>query len=141
MTAAGVGVQVSGLSLTSLVAPLSDRRADVAAVPLGGPPRVPLDLGRTAEVLDWPDGTARTRALGDSVVPVAEVPGGLLVVIGGTPRRWGGSDLMTRSHAWSSLNSLWTASPWPTTGGGRRAAGGHRDHERVRRPRCLPRPR
>ena len=84
VTAAGVGVLLLGLSLTSLVAPLSDRRADVAAAPLDGPPRVPLYLGQTAELLDWPDGTQRTRSLGDSVVPVAQVPGGLLVVIGGT---------------------------------------------------------
>lgn len=84
VTAAGVGVLLFGLSLTSLVPPLSDRRADVAAAPLDGPPRVPLYLSQTAEVLDWPDGTQRTRSLGDSVVPVAEVPGGLLVVIGGT---------------------------------------------------------
>lgn len=84
VTAAGIGVLFLGLSLTSLVPPLSDRPAGVAAVPLDGPPRVPLYLGRTAEVLDWPDGTQRTRPLGDAVVPVAEVPGGLLVVIGGT---------------------------------------------------------
>lgn len=84
VAAAGVGVLAVTLSLTSVVSPLTDRRADVAAVPLDGPPRVPLFVGQTAEVLDWPDGVQRTRSVGESVVPVAQVPAGLLVVIGGT---------------------------------------------------------
>lgn len=71
------------MSLGALVWPPTERQGEIAAVPLEGPPRVALYVGGTGEVLDWPGGARRTRTLGESAVPVAQVPSGLLVVIGG----------------------------------------------------------
>lgn len=84
VAAAGVSVIALALSTTPLMPSLPDRRADVAAAPLEGPPRVPLFVGQTpATVIDWPEGVQRSRPVGGSVKPIAKVPAGLLVVIGG----------------------------------------------------------
>jgi len=72
------------LSVARVLPGLPDRAPDVAAVPLEGPPRVPLVVGPgAAEILDWPGGELRSRPVAEGVVPVAQVPAGLLVVLGG----------------------------------------------------------
>jgi hypothetical protein len=84
VAAAAVGVVAVALSSTSLKPTLPDRSAEVAAAPLEGPPRVPLFVASgPAELLDWPAGALRSRPLADDVQPIAQVPGGILVVIGG----------------------------------------------------------
>jgi len=77
---------VAGLvvGVTSVLPSPPDRAPVVAALPLEGPPRVPLLVGpEAAEVLDWPGGVRRSRPVGDGVTPVSRVPAGLLVVLGG----------------------------------------------------------
>lgn len=84
LAAAGASVVALGLGATSLVPSLPDLRRDVAAAALEGPPRVPMYLGQgKATLLDWPGGAERARSLDDGVLPVAQVPAGLLVVMGG----------------------------------------------------------
>ena len=81
---AGAALVGLALTVTSGLPGLPDRTPPVAAVPWEGPPRVPLLVGPGApEVLDWPGGVPRSRPLADAVVPVAQVPAGLLVVLGG----------------------------------------------------------
>jgi hypothetical protein len=58
---------------------LNNRQSNFATA-LEGPPRVPLYVGQSGEVIDWVGGEQRTRALGVSAQPVAQVPTGLLLV-------------------------------------------------------------
>ena len=72
------------MSSTSLLPALPDRRPESAAAPLDGAPRVPLFVGQApAELLDWPQDVQRSRPLSDPVRPVAQVPAGVVVIIGG----------------------------------------------------------
>jgi hypothetical protein len=65
----------------SLLPSLSDRAPNVAAS-LQGPPRVPLYVAPgSGEIIDWVGGEQRTRAVGESAQPVAQVPSGLLLVV------------------------------------------------------------
>jgi hypothetical protein len=67
------------LAAGSLLPSLDDRQSNFAAS-LEGPPRVPLYVGQSGEVIDWVGGEQRTRTLGESTQPVAQVPAGLLLV-------------------------------------------------------------
>ena len=90
VAATGVVAAALVLGAISLVGPLPDRRRDLAAAPVDGPPRVPMYLGQGGEdVLDWAGGRLRTRSTGGSWSPVAQVPSGLLVVLDGPPSALG----------------------------------------------------
>ncbi len=73
-------VAALALGAGSLLPSLTDRQSDVAAA-LEGPPRVPLYVGPSGELIDWVGGDQRTRTLGESAQPVAQVPTGLLVTV------------------------------------------------------------
>ena len=82
--AASTGIAaVAAVALTagSLLPSQTDRQPSFAAS-LQGPPRVPLYVAQSNEVIDWVGGEQRTRALGESVQPVAQVPTGLLMMTG-----------------------------------------------------------
>jgi hypothetical protein len=60
--------------------PTQDDRQPTVASSLQGPPRVPLYVGQSGELIDWVGGEQRTRILDESTQPVAQVPTGLLLV-------------------------------------------------------------
>jgi hypothetical protein len=81
-TAATTGiaaVAAFALAAGSLMLSSNDRQSNFAAS-LEGPPRVPLYVGQSSEVIDWVGGKQRTRALGESTQLVAQVSTGLLLV-------------------------------------------------------------
>jgi hypothetical protein len=72
-------VAAVALAAGSLLPSQNDRQPSIAAS-LEGPPRVPLYVGQSGELIDWTGGQQRTRALGEAAQPVAQVPMGLLLV-------------------------------------------------------------
>lgn len=72
-------VAAVALAAGSLLPSQNDRHSNFAAS-LEGPPRVPLYVGQSGEVIDWVGGEQHTRTLGESTRPVAQVPTGLLLV-------------------------------------------------------------
>jgi hypothetical protein len=83
LTAAGAALAVVAVALASTsVLPSSTERGErFADAPLEGPPRVPLFLDQSGELVDWVDGEQRAHGL-PNATPVAKLPDGLLVVGG-----------------------------------------------------------
>lgn len=84
LAAAGAAVAVVAVVLasTSVLPSPDDRPERFADLPLEGPPRVPMFVDQTGELIEWVGGEQRSRQLGE-LWAVAQVPAGLLVVMPG----------------------------------------------------------
>lgn len=83
-TAAVTGTVLAAVVLAGVqLVPTARDRAWTSPATPSGPPKVPFMVVQgTSEILDWNDGTLRSRSIGEAL-PITAVPAGVLLVTGG----------------------------------------------------------